>query len=52
MLLITEWNEFRTPDWSKVKSLLARPWVFDGRNIYDPTFLKQQGFRYQGIGRA
>jgi UDPglucose 6-dehydrogenase len=52
LLLITEWNEFRTPDWSKVKSLLSRPWVFDGRNIYDPAFLKQQGFRYQGIGRA
>ncbi len=52
LLLITEWNEFRTPDWSKVKSLLSRPWIFDGRNIYDPAFMKQQGFRYQGIGRA
>jgi UDPglucose 6-dehydrogenase len=52
LLLITEWNEFRTPDWGKVKSLLAHPWVFDGRNIYDPAYMKQQGFRYQGIGRT
>ena len=52
LLLLTEWNEFRTPDWAKVKSLLTRPWIFDGRNIYDPAMLKKQGFRYQGIGRG
>jgi UDPglucose 6-dehydrogenase len=52
LLLITEWNEFRTPDWGKVKSLLVHPRIFDGRNIYDPAFMRKQGFRYQGIGRA
>ncbi len=52
LLLITEWNEFRTPDWSRVKSLLAAPWIFDGRNLYDPAWLKKQGFRYRGIGRS
>ncbi|NDD90545.1 UDP-glucose/GDP-mannose dehydrogenase family protein [bacterium] len=52
LLLVTEWNEFRTPDWNRVKSLLVRPWVFDGRNIYDPAWMKKQGFRYCGIGRS
>jgi len=52
LLLLTEWNEFRSTDWKRVKSALVRPWIFDGRNIYDPEMLKSQGFRYAGMGRS
>ena len=50
LLLITEWREFRSPDWSKVKSELKNPILFDGRNIYDSSALKSKGFTYYGIG--
>ena len=50
LLLITEWREFRSPDWSKVKSELKNPILFDGRNIYDRSALKSKGFTYYGIG--
>ena len=50
LLLITEWREFRSPDWSKVKSELKNPILFDGRNIYDGSDLKSKGFTYYGIG--
>ena len=50
LLLITEWREFRSPDWSKVKSELKSPILFDGRNIYDRSYLKSIGFTYYGIG--
>ncbi len=52
LLLVTEWNEFRHPDFAKVKSLLKAPLIFDGRNIYNPASLAQQGFEYKGIGRG
>jgi len=51
LLLITEWNEFRKPDWNSVKDLLKEPVVFDGRNIFDPEALKHHGFDYFSIGR-
>jgi UDPglucose 6-dehydrogenase len=51
MVLATEWNEFRMPDWERVKKLLRTPVVFDGRNIYRPEFLREQGFTYYGIGK-
>ena len=51
LVLVTEWNEFRSPDWDKVKSLLKTPVVFDGRNIYEPSRLRELGFAYYGIGR-
>ena len=51
MLLITEWNEFRMPDWAKVATLLKRPVVFDGRNIYDPADMRKRHFDYFSIGR-
>ena len=50
LLLITEWREFRSPDWSKVKSELKNSILFDGRNIYDSSALKSKGFTYYGIG--
>jgi UDPglucose 6-dehydrogenase len=51
IVLATEWNEFRELDFDKVKSLVKRPIIFDGRNIYDPKELRSKGFAYVGIGR-
>jgi len=52
LLLITEWNQFRYPDFQKVKNLLNNPVIFDGRNQYNPKELKELGFVYYGIGRC
>jgi UDPglucose 6-dehydrogenase len=51
LVLITEWNEFRQLDLRRVKQLMRRPVIVDGRNIYDPKLLKDLGFTYRGIGR-
>lgn len=51
LLLATEWNEFREPDFGRMKSLMRRPLIFDGRNIYNPNTVKAAGFEYVGIGR-
>ena len=51
LLINTEWREFRSPDWAHVKSSLKRPVVIDGRNIYDPESMREQGFEYDCIGR-
>ena len=51
LLLATEWNEFREPDFSKMKSLMRRACIFDGRNIYNPKTVKALGFEYVGVGR-
>jgi UDPglucose 6-dehydrogenase len=51
LLIVTEWNEFRRPDFDRMKTLMKTPVVFDGRNIYDPTRLREKGFIYYGIGR-
>jgi UDPglucose 6-dehydrogenase len=51
LAVITEWNEFRRPDFDKMKTLMRRPVIFDGRNIYDPKLMKEKGFTYFGIGR-
>lgn len=51
LLLVTEWHYFRKPDFSKIKSLLKRPLVFDGRNQYEPQKMKERGFEYFTIGR-
>jgi UDPglucose 6-dehydrogenase len=52
LVVMTEWKVFRSPDFSKVKSLLKQPVIFDGRNIYDPALVKLEGFQYYGIGRG
>jgi len=52
LLVLTEWNEFRRPDFSRIKRLLQRPVIFDGRNIYDPDDLRKLGFTYYSIGRS
>ena len=51
LLVLTEWNEFRRPDFQRIKELLKEPTIFDGRNIYDPGELKKLGFDYYSIGR-
>jgi UDPglucose 6-dehydrogenase len=52
LVVLTEWNEFRRPDFDRIKSLLRKPVVFDGRNIYDQKVMKQKGFVYYGVGRG
>jgi len=52
LAVCTEWQEFRSPDFSRIKSALKQPVVFDGRNLYDPAFLAGQGIRYFAVGRG
>jgi UDPglucose 6-dehydrogenase len=51
LAVITEWNEFREPDFKKLKAHMRHPAVFDGRNIYNPERVREMGFHYEGIGR-
>ncbi len=51
MVLVTEWKRFRQPDFAEMKSLMASPVIFDGRNQYEPDHLADSGFKYIGIGR-
>ncbi|MHB1847366.1 MAG: UDP-glucose dehydrogenase family protein, partial [Deltaproteobacteria bacterium] len=51
LFVVTEWNEFRQPDFDRMKALLRSPVIFDGRNLYDPARLRERGFVYHGIGR-
>ncbi|MCD8140341.1 MAG: UDP-glucose/GDP-mannose dehydrogenase family protein [Planctomycetaceae bacterium] len=51
MLLITEWKEFRTPDFDEMRKLMRNPIIFDGRNQYDAKKMEQTGFEYHQIGR-
>jgi UDPglucose 6-dehydrogenase len=52
LVIITEWQEFRSPDFDQIRKYLAAPVIFDGRNLYDPALLAKQGFVYYGIGRG
>jgi UDPglucose 6-dehydrogenase len=52
LVLVTEWKEFRNPDFDAIKATLKTPVIFDGRNIYDPALMRLHGIEYQGIGRA
>jgi UDPglucose 6-dehydrogenase len=51
LIIVTEWNEFRYPDFEKMKQLLVKPIVFDGRNLYSPEKMARLGFTYYSIGR-
>jgi UDPglucose 6-dehydrogenase len=51
LAVITEWQEFRSPDFAALKAKLKTPAIFDGRNLYDPALLKELGFEYFAIGR-
>jgi len=51
LLVVTEWNQFRNPDFALIKSRMRKPVIFDGRNVYTPQEAKRSGFEYFGIGR-
>jgi UDPglucose 6-dehydrogenase len=52
LIIATEWNEFRRPDFDKVKNLLKEPIIFDGRNLFEPNRMLRRGFSYFNIGKT
>jgi UDPglucose 6-dehydrogenase len=52
LAILTEWNEFREPDFARMRALLKSPTIFDGRNVYSPGSMRAQGFNYFSIGRT
>jgi UDPglucose 6-dehydrogenase len=52
LLIVTEWREFRTPDFEHIKATLKQPLVLDGRNLYEPELMQAMGLEYVGIGRG
>jgi UDPglucose 6-dehydrogenase len=51
LVIVTEWKEFRSPDFGEMKRRLKAPLVFDGRNLYDPSQMRAAGIQYFAIGR-
>jgi UDPglucose 6-dehydrogenase len=51
LVIVTEWNEFREPDYGRMRKLMRNPVIFDGRNIYNPEQIRAQGFTYYSMGR-
>jgi UDPglucose 6-dehydrogenase len=52
LLIATEWKEFRSPDYDRLKAALIEPLIFDGRNLYDPALMERMGLRYFAVGRG
>ena len=52
LVVVTEWQEFRSPDFGELKRRLRQPLIFDGRNLYDPALARAAGLEYFGIGRS
>ena len=52
LIICTEWQNFRAPDFDVIKKALKEPVIFDGRNLFDPERLEKRGFTYYGIGRG
>ena len=52
LVVVTEWKEFRNPDFDAIRAALKQPLIFDGRNIYDPALMRNMGVEYHGIGRG
>jgi UDPglucose 6-dehydrogenase len=52
LFLVTEWNQFRHPDFDRMKAIMKSPVIFDGRNVFNPSALREKGFVYFGIGRS
>ena len=52
LAIVTEWNEFRSPDFTKIQKSLSNPVIFDGRNLYEPSLMKQLDLQYFAIGRG
>jgi UDPglucose 6-dehydrogenase len=51
LLVVTEWKQYRTPDFDRIRSAMRRPVILDGRNLFDPRMMERLGFDYRGIGR-
>ena len=51
LVVVTDWQEFRNPDFERIAQSLNRPVVFDGRNLYDPDYVRDRGIEYHCIGR-
>jgi UDPglucose 6-dehydrogenase len=51
LLLLTEWKQYRSPDFTRMSKLMARPLVLDGRNLFEPRRMRERGFEYACIGR-
>ena len=51
LVVVTEWQEFRSPDFGELKRTLRQPLLFDGRNLFDPELVRSAGLEYFGIGR-
>ena len=52
LFVVTEWRQFRSPDFDRIRDLLEQPIVFDGRNLYQGATLARKGLEYHGIGRG
>jgi UDPglucose 6-dehydrogenase len=52
LVIVTDWDEFKTPNWNEVKSSLKNPIIIDGRNMFDPKEMKDLGFTYKSVGRG
>ena len=52
LVVVTDWNEYRHPDFARIRDTLRRPGVIDGRNLYDPAKMRELGFTYYSIGRG
>ncbi|MDA8347750.1 MAG: UDP binding domain-containing protein, partial [Pseudomonadota bacterium] len=52
LAIVTEWKEFRSPDFERLRALLKTPAIFDGRNLYEPNIVERFGLAYYAIGRG
>jgi UDPglucose 6-dehydrogenase len=52
LIILTEWKEFRSPDFDGIAAALRHPVIFDGRNLYEPARMAERGFEYYGVGRG
>jgi UDPglucose 6-dehydrogenase len=52
LVILTDWQEFRNPDFDAIASRLTKPVIFDGRNLYNPAVVKKAGIEYHSVGRA
>jgi UDPglucose 6-dehydrogenase len=52
LVVVTDWNEYRFPDFARIKGALSKPVVIDGRNLYDPAKMQALGFTYRSLGRG
>jgi UDPglucose 6-dehydrogenase len=52
LVVVTEWLQYRTPDFERMRGLMRRPLIVDGRNLYEPARIRRYGFEYRGVGRG